>query len=70
MTDYTALKKKVDELADRVWDVPAIKARIKKLSAEGIPRKALNRNEILANKEQILNRVQRRGEEYNFLAHN
>ena len=67
MADYEALKNKVDELAERDWDVPALEARIKKLSAEGIPKKTLNRDEILANKEQILDRVQRRAEEYNFL---
>ena len=70
MADYNALKLKVQELAERVWDVPAIEARYRKLAAEGIPRKILNRHEILANKQQILNRVQRRGEEYNFLARN
>jgi len=70
MPDYEALKKKVDELAERVWDVPAIEARYKKLAVEGFPRKTLNRDEILANKQQILDRVQRRGEEYNFLARN
>jgi C_GCAxxG_C_C family probable redox protein len=70
MADYEALRKKVDELAERDWDVPALEARIRKLAAEGIPKKTLNRDEILANKEQILNRVQQRGEEYNFLARN
>jgi C_GCAxxG_C_C family probable redox protein len=70
MADYEALKARVQELAERVWDVPAIEARYKKLAAEGIPRKTLNRDEILANKQQILDRVQRRGEEYNFLARN
>jgi C_GCAxxG_C_C family probable redox protein len=70
MADYEALQARVQELAERVWDVPAIEARIKKLTAEGIPRKKLNPKEILANKEQILDRVQRRGEEYNLLAGN
>jgi C_GCAxxG_C_C family probable redox protein len=70
MADYEALKARVQELAEREWDVPAIKARYKKLATEGIPKKALNRAEILANKQQILDRVQRRGEEYNFLARN
>jgi C_GCAxxG_C_C family probable redox protein len=70
MTDYTALKASVQELAAREWDVPTIEARYKKLAAEGIPKKTLNRDEILADKEQILDRVQRRGEEYNFLARN
>ena len=70
MTDYAALKKKVDELAERDWDVAAIEARIKKLVAEGIPKKTLNPKEMLANKEQILDRVQLRAEEYNFITKN
>ncbi len=70
MADYNALKSRVQELAERVWDVPAIEARYKKLAADGIPMKRLNRDEILVNKHEILDRVQRRGEEYNFLARN
>jgi hypothetical protein len=70
MADYEALQARVQELAERIWDVPAIEARYKKLAAGGIPRKTLNRDEILANKEQLLDRVQRRGEEYNLLAGN
>ena len=70
MTDYEALKKKAQELAEREWDMPAIEARYKKLAEEGMPRKTLTRDEILVNKQQILDRVQRRAEEYNFLAGN
>jgi C_GCAxxG_C_C family probable redox protein len=70
MADYEALKARVQELADRDWDVPALEARVKKLAAEGIPRKKLDPQEILANREEILDRVQRRAEEYNFIARN
>jgi C_GCAxxG_C_C family probable redox protein len=70
MADYAALRKKVDELAARDWDEPGLQARIRKLAAEGIPKKKLDRDEILANKEQILDRVQRRAEEYNFILKN
>jgi C_GCAxxG_C_C family probable redox protein len=70
MADYESLKARVQELAERDWDIPAIEARYKKLATEGILKKTLNRDEVLANKEQILDRVQRRGEEYNFLARN
>jgi C_GCAxxG_C_C family probable redox protein len=70
MTDYAALKKKVDELAQRDWDMPAIEAGYKKLAAHGIPKGTLDQAEILADKWQILDRVQRRAEEYNFLARN
>ena len=59
MADYEALKKRVDELAERDWGEPGLEARVRKLATEGIPRKTLNRDEILANREQILDRVQR-----------
>lgn len=65
MADYGALQARVQELAERDWDIPAIEARVKKLAAEGIPSKTLSREEILADKQQILDRVQRRAEEYN-----
>ncbi len=70
MADYEALKAKVRELAERDWDAASIEARVKKLAKEGIPKKKLDPQELLANKEQILDRVQRRGEEYNFIACN
>jgi hypothetical protein len=70
VTDYAALKKKVDELAERVWDVPAIEARIRKMKANGIPRKKLDPREMQAKKSEILDRVQRRAEEYNFIFKN
>ena len=65
MTDYAALKIKVDELAEREWDTAGIQARIRKMVAEGIPRKKLDPEEMKANREQILDRVQLRAEEYN-----
>ena len=70
MANYEALKTRVDELAEREWDMPSIDARYKRLAEEGMPRKTLTRDEILVNKQQILDRVQRRAEEYNFLAGN
>jgi len=70
MPDYAALKKKVDELAAREWDAEGIEARIKKLAKDGIPRKKLDPKEMLAKKQEILDRVQRRAEEYNFMLKN
>jgi C_GCAxxG_C_C family probable redox protein len=70
MADYEALKARVKELAEREWDEPTIQARIRKLAVEDIPKKILNRDGILANKAQILDRVQRRAEEYNFITKN
>ncbi len=70
MADYAALKKKVDEMSRREWDLAAIEARVKKFSEQGIPRKKLDAKEILSNREKILDRVQRRAEEYNFFFKN
>ena len=63
MADYENLKARVRELAERDWDMPTIEARHKKLVAEGIPRKTLAREEILANKQEILDCVQQQAEE-------
>lgn len=70
MADYEALKARVQELAERDWDVPALEARVKQLYEQGIPKKKLDSKEMLDNKDEILDRVQRRGEEYNFIARN
>ncbi len=70
MADYEALKKKVQELAEKTWDVEPIKAWFSKLDEEGIPKKTLLREEVIASKEEVLERVQRKGEECEFLCHN
>jgi len=70
MADTAKLHKKIKELAEREWNVPALEARIKKLAADGIPRKKLRRDQLLASRSQILDRVQLRAEEYNFILKN
>jgi C_GCAxxG_C_C family probable redox protein len=70
MAELEALQARVRELAERVWDAPALEARIRRLSRDGIPRKKLDPQEMLANREQILDRVQRRAEENNFILKN
>ncbi len=69
MADYEALKKRVEELAEKTWNAGAIKAWFNKLGKEDIPRKTPLRREIIARKEEILDRVQRKGEECEFLSH-
>ena len=70
MADYEKLKSKRQQLAARDWNVPALEARIKKLADEGIPCKGIARDEILANRQIIQDRVQQRAEEYNFILKN
>ena len=61
---------KLKELEQREWDVQGIEARFKSLEKAGIPGKTLNREQIVADKHNILDRVQRHAEEYNFLLKN
>ncbi|MCX6070989.1 MAG: C-GCAxxG-C-C family protein [Chloroflexi bacterium] len=70
MADYEALRARVQELAARQWDVPALEARIRRLSKDGIPRKMLDPKEMQEGREQILDRVRRHAEEYNFILKN
>jgi C_GCAxxG_C_C family probable redox protein len=70
MKENAVLKNRVHELAAREWDAPAIDARVRKLSAEGIPRRKRDAKKILAKREEVLDRVQSRAEEYNFILKN
>ncbi len=70
MSANDVLKIKVTELSEREWDFQAIKARIRKLESEGIPKKTLDPEKVRKDKQQILDRVQRHAEEYNFIAKN
>lgn len=70
MADYVALKRKVDELAAREWDENAIKARINKMSRNGISRRKPDAKKMLADKQRILDHVQLLAEENNFYLKN
>ena len=69
MADYEELRAKVQKQTEKAWDAPAIETWFKKLTEKGIPKKRLNREEIIANREKILKQVQQRGEECEFLSH-
>ncbi len=62
--DYETLKIKVEELAKGPEDGKAIEARLKQLSQHGIPAKKLDPDEVIGIKNDILDSVQRRAEEY------
>lgn len=61
---------KLQELETRNWDRKAIESRCKNLMTNGIPAKTLNRDVLTFNRQEILDRVQRRAEEYNFILRN
>ena len=70
MTTGVDLKARVQELGERQWDLPAIEARYRRLAREGITPRELDRQQYLADKQQVLDRVQRHAEEYNLLFKN
>jgi C_GCAxxG_C_C family probable redox protein len=70
MADTQRLKAQLDELVERSWKIPEIRARCAALATQGIPPKILDPNWVLTNRTDILNRVQQRAEEYNFVAGN
>ena len=70
MADPEALQARVRELAEREWDAPAIQSRVRNILEGGIPRKDLDPQVLCANRQQILERVQQRAEEYNWFARN
>lgn len=70
MADYQQLQTKLKELAERKWDLTAVENRCRLFATQGITKKELKPEDVVSNRQQILDRVQRRGEEYNFFAGN
>lgn len=62
--NYERLKERVKELAKGPADRKSIEDHLKRLSTGGIPIKKLNTEEVIMNKATILDRVQKRAEEY------
>jgi len=68
MPDRDLVQARVRELAGRDWDLGSIEARYRTLLAEGISRR-LDRQVVLSRRAELLDRVQRRAEEYEYLTH-
>jgi len=67
--DEQTLKNRLQELVGRKWDPAATKEHFEGLLREGITRKELHGPTLLEKREEILDRTQRRGEEYEYLSH-
>ncbi len=70
MPNLEALKARMDELALRDWNLSAIRTRFNKLVNDGIPSRMLDPKQVIEHKDEILDRVQLRGEEYCYLTRN
>ena len=62
--DYEALKKKVNVLAEGLENKAAIEEKLKRFSEQGIRTKKIDPDEIIKNKEEVLDRVQKMAEAY------
>ena len=65
-----AITNRVQELVRRSWNVSAIEERYRKLHERGIPEKKLDLRDIVDRKEQILDNLQYRAEEYEYVSRN
>lgn len=57
-------------LAERQWDVSAIKEKFDRLVEQGIPAISHRKNDFIARRDEILDLVQLRAEEYCYLTRN
>lgn len=64
------LRTRLSELEVRDWNLPEIEARFKKLVAQGIPKNTQSMEEIIGRKQEILDFIQQRAEEYCYLTRN
>lgn len=69
MAETTILKEKVKELMNRNWDISSIEARFQRLMQNDIPGKSIDSRAYIDRKSDILNRVQRNAEDYEYLSH-
>ena len=69
MSSETSWQKRVSDLAERTWDVESIRARLDGLRKNGFGPKPLDWSGLQAERGKVLERVQRRAEEYEYLTH-
>jgi hypothetical protein len=66
--DFKALKARALELEQRAWNLDEIESRFKRILQEGLPGRR-NRYDTNTDKQSVLANIQRKAEEYAFLAH-
>lgn len=67
MPNKELLTETVNRLNERNWDEAAIRANFERLRTEGIPARDLSG--LADKRDEVLDRVQRRAEEYEYLSH-
>ena len=69
MSKVKTWEKRLPDLVDRTWEMGAIRARLNNLRQKGFVPKDLDWAALQANRSEVLDRVQFRGEEYEYLTH-
>ena len=69
MSKITTWKKRVSDLEARSWDLGAIRIRLNNLRQKGFCPKDFDWVALKASRNELLDRVQLRGEEYEYLTH-
>jgi C_GCAxxG_C_C family probable redox protein len=68
MPNVEHLKSRLEQLVHRSWDADGIAASFERLTREGIPPNRLDPAAVTARKQEILEGIQRRAEEYEYLS--
>ena len=69
MSQSNSWQNRVQGLADRTWEVEIIRKRLNNLRRKGFGPKDLNWSALQDHRQEVLDRVQRRAEEYEYLTH-
>jgi C_GCAxxG_C_C family probable redox protein len=70
MIEPVLLHDQIEELRTKEWDETRILKDVENLLQHGIPVKELDKEQTLANREEILDRVSRKAQEYEFITFN
>jgi len=69
MSKLQLWQKRIPDLTQRCWDVEAVRIRLNKLRRNGFGPKRLHLAKLQTNRPEVLDRVQLRAEEYEYLTH-
>ncbi len=69
MTNPEICQNRIQDLVDRTWNMEIIRKRLEDLRQEGFGPKKIDWTEMHANRCEVLDRVQLRAEEYEYLTH-
>jgi C_GCAxxG_C_C family probable redox protein len=70
MINNAVLQKQIEDLRTRVWDEDRILKDVEYLIDHDIPQKSLDKQAIIAQRDEILERVSKKAQEYEFITFN